>query len=56
MNTTTDSNESLMVLDINDSPLKRPLAQKIMQLWCSGLSTKKEIAVILNTTTATVNK
>ena len=53
MNTTTDSNESLMVLDINDSPLKRPLAQKIMQLWCSGLYTKKEIAMILNTT---VNK
>ena len=56
MNTTTDSNESLMVLDINDSPLKRPLAQKIMQLWCSGLYTKKEIAMILNTTTTTVNK
>ena len=56
MNITTDSKESLMVLDINDSPLKRPLAQKIMQLWCSGLYTKKEIAMILNTTPNTVNK
>lgn len=62
MNTTVDSNdiiqnnESLMVLNINDSPMKRPLAQKIMQLWCSGIYTKKEIATILNTTTTTVNK
>ena len=56
MNITTDSKESLMVLDINDSPLKRPLAQKIMQLWCSGLYTKKEIAMILNTTPNTVNR
>ena len=45
-----------MVLNINDSPMKRPLAQKIMQLWCSGIYTKKEIATILNTTTTTVNK
>lgn len=62
MNTTVDSNdiiqdnESLMVLNINDSPMRRPLAQKIMQLWCSGIYTKKEIATILNTTTTTVNK
>ena len=62
MNTTVDSNdiiqdnENLMVLNINDSPMKRPLAQKIMQLWCSGIYTKKEIAAILNTTTTTVNK
>lgn len=62
MNTTVDSNdiiqdnENLMVLNINDSPMKRPLAQKIMQLWCSGIYTKKEIATILNTTTTTVNK
>ena len=27
-----------------------------MQLWCSGIYTKKEIATILNTTTTTVNK
>lgn len=45
-----------MVLNINDSPMRRPLAQKIMQLWCSGIYTKKEIATILNTTTTTVNK
>ena len=62
MNTTVDSNdiiqdnENLMVLNINDSPMRRPLAQKIMQLWCSGIYTKKEIATILNTTTTTVNK
>lgn len=62
MNTTVDSNdiiqdnENLMVLNINDSPIRRPLAQKIMQLWCSGIYTKKEIATILNTTTTTVNK
>lgn len=62
MNTTVDSNdiiqdnENLMVLNINDSPMRRPLAQKIMQLWCSGIYTKKEIAAILNTTTTTVNK
>ena len=62
MNTTVDSNdiiqdnENLMVLNINDSPMRRPLAQKIMQLWCSGTYTKKEIATILNTTTTTVNK
>lgn len=52
----TEQDTKLMVLDINDSPLKRPLAQKIMQLWCSGIYTKKEIASILNTTTNTVNK
>lgn len=51
-----NNNESLMVLDLSDSPLRRPLAQKIMQLWCSGIYTKKEIANILNTTTTTVNK
>ena len=56
MNITTDSKESLMVLDINESPLKRPLAQKIMQHWSSGLYTKKEIAMILNTTPNTVNR
>ena len=62
MNTRVDSNdiiqdnENLMVLNINDSPMRRPLAQKIMQLWCSGIYTKKEIATILNTTTTTVNK
>ena len=62
MNTTVDSNdiiqdnENLMVLNIHDSPMRRPLAQKIMQLWCSGIYTKKEIATILNTTTTTVNK
>lgn len=62
MNTTVDSNdiiqdnENLIVLNINDSPMRRPLAQKIMQLWCSGIYTKKEIATILNTTTTTVNK
>ena len=62
MSITADSNEivkdgqSLMVLDLGDSTLRRPLAQKIMQLWCSGIYTKKEIATILNTTTTTVNK
>lgn len=61
MSTTQDSNivapnESLMVLDLTDSPLKRPLAQKIMQLWCTGIYTKREIANILNTTVTTVNK
>ena len=62
MNTIVESNdiiqdnESLMGLNINDWAMKRPLAQKIMQLWCSGIYTKKEIATILNTTTTTVNK
>ena len=62
MNTTVDSNdiiqdnENLMVLNINHPPMRRPLPQKIMQLWCSGIYTKKEIATILNTTTTTVNK
>ena len=55
-NELVQENESLIVLNINDSPLRRPLAQKIMQLWCSGIYTKREIANILNTTTTTVNK
>lgn len=70
MNTTADSkfvqaneeldvvapNESLSIFDLSQSVLKRPLAQKIMHLWCTGQYTKKQIAQILNTTDQTVTK
>lgn len=53
----SDLSEELTLIDAMDSRvLKRPLAVKIVQLWCTGQFSKKEIANVLRITPGTVNR
>lgn len=53
----SDLSKELTLIDVMDNGvLKRPLAVKIVQLWCTGQFSKKEIANILRITPNTVNR
>ncbi len=53
----SDLSKELTLIDtIDQGVLRRPLAVKIIQLWCTGQYSKKEIANILRITPNTVNR
>lgn len=53
----SDLSKELTLIDtIDGGVLKRPLAVKIIQLWCTGQFSKKEVANILRITPATVSR